>query len=218
MSSIEVPERLDALDEKDTAIPEKWKLHHVWRYNFAKRFVKNKVIIDVACGYGYGSFILSKAAKEVFAIDVANCFREKYKNKKITFIRSDAKKIPLKDNAIDVAVSFETLEHLFSPEIFLREIYRLLHNKGLLILSVPNKLHSSANAPYHIRDFGRGELEDILKNAGFKILHFGGQNFNNLPFFYIIENRFPRLTIIRSYLGFLFPNQSTVFLTICKKI
>ena len=40
------------------------------KYMFASRFIKNKSVIDIGCGYGYGSAFMAKnGAKDVLGID-----------------------------------------------------------------------------------------------------------------------------------------------------
>ena len=49
---------------------------HIDRYEFASKFVKDKKVLDIACGTGYGSSLLKKSgAKEV-----------PFKRKKVTLV------------------------------------------------------------------------------------------------------------------------------------
>ena len=43
---------------------------HSHRYYFALHFVKSKKVLDLACGEGYGSHILSKIAEHVVGMDI----------------------------------------------------------------------------------------------------------------------------------------------------
>lgn len=43
---------------------------HFPRYEFAKDRAKDKVVLDIASGTGYGSYELAQVAKEVIGIDV----------------------------------------------------------------------------------------------------------------------------------------------------
>jgi 2-polyprenyl-3-methyl-5-hydroxy-6-metoxy-1,4-benzoquinol methylase len=43
---------------------------HLYRYYFALHFVKDKKVLDLACGEGYGSYILSKSAEYVTGLDI----------------------------------------------------------------------------------------------------------------------------------------------------
>ena len=46
------------------------KLAHIARYEFAQKYVKDKNVIDVACGSGYGSRILKEGgANKIIGID-----------------------------------------------------------------------------------------------------------------------------------------------------
>src|SRR6266480_544461 len=45
--------------------------HEHWhRYFFARRFVAGRRVLDVACGEGYGSALLSEAATNVIGVDI----------------------------------------------------------------------------------------------------------------------------------------------------
>ena len=43
---------------------------HLHRYAYATQFVKNKRVLDLASGEGYGSYLLAKTAKSVTGIDI----------------------------------------------------------------------------------------------------------------------------------------------------
>ena len=47
-------------------------LEHIHRYKFALNYVKSKKILDIACGEGYGSNILSSEAEKVLGIDISS--------------------------------------------------------------------------------------------------------------------------------------------------
>jgi len=68
---------------------------HVERYKFASRFVKDKVVLDIACGAGYGSkMLLNRGAKKIFGGDISketiNYCKTKYPNKELSFSVMDA--------------------------------------------------------------------------------------------------------------------------------
>jgi 2-polyprenyl-3-methyl-5-hydroxy-6-metoxy-1,4-benzoquinol methylase len=52
----------------------------------------------------------------------------------------DAGGVPLPDDAADVVVSAETIEHLENPRAFLRELVRLARPGGWVIVTTPNQL------------------------------------------------------------------------------
>ena len=43
---------------------------HLKRYEFAKTYMKGKLILDVACGVGYGARYLSDAGNRVIGVEI----------------------------------------------------------------------------------------------------------------------------------------------------
>lgn len=142
---------------------------HYHRYFFASGFVSGKRVLDIASGEGYGTHILAQSAAHVTGVDispeaVANA-TQKYAGDRIAFLQGSAAVIPLPDDAVDVVVSFETLEHLCEQEAMLSEIRRVLRQDGLLIISTPNKnLYRRDNDRFHVRELFRKEFVDLLKS------------------------------------------------------
>ena len=44
---------------------------HIHRYAFAQEFTDNKIVLDIASGEGYGSFVLAKNADFVYGVDIS---------------------------------------------------------------------------------------------------------------------------------------------------
>ena len=155
-------------------------LEHLTRYIFATQFVKNKVVLDIACGSGYGSQkILEAGAKKVIGIDIDEetivyC-KQHYLDRGIEFIQGSADKISLPNNSIDVVVSFETIEHVDEKmQIkFLEEIKRVLKKGGVLIVSTPNSSIYPKGNPFHLKELDSDEFRRIMSD-----------NFQNVRMFY----------------------------------
>ena len=161
--------------------------HHLARYRFCAEHVKGKVVLDVACGAGYGTQILKKAgAKRAIGVDVSKesiAFAKKeYGMPGVTFIASDATKLKaIEAHSIDVAVSFETIEHLPAPELFLKELNRVMKPGAMLIISNPDpRLSSKYNRPrlkpenpYHFKEYTELELMAMLAPYWGSIRMFG---------------------------------------------
>ena len=146
---------------------------HVLRYEFAKQFVKDKIVLDAACGDGYGSNLLASQAQYVYGIDLSvetiESAKSKYKKGNTEFICASIEQLPLEDDSIDTIVSFETIEHvsIAVQQNFFKEVKRVLKPDGVLVISTPNKaiysdLYNYKNE-FHVKEFYREEFEKELR-------------------------------------------------------
>src|SRR3989344_6265758 len=145
---------------------------HIDRYRFALGYVNDKVVLDIACGSGYGSKLLSAKAKEVIGVDVSKesieYARKNFHAKNVKFQLGDATNLYfIKDNSLDAVISFETIEHIYKYENFLNEIKRVLKKRGTFIVSTPNKRYSSNNLEkprnqFHVIEFYIFEFNSLL--------------------------------------------------------
>lgn len=119
--------------------------HQAARYHFAKTITKNKSVIDIACGTGYGSAILADEANSVIGVDISPISiayaNKHYKKEKINFIIDDFFSCQQK---ADVAISFETIEHLKS-DLNKTVNHLLLLANELVICSVPYEEEAGHN-------------------------------------------------------------------------
>ena len=148
---------------------------HLARYRFAGSFIQGKRVIDVACGTGYGSAMLADlGAAHVVGVDVSAESIEgasrTWRRQNVQFQRRDALTIDQLE-PVDVAVSFETIEHLERPEEFLEAVRRVLLPGGQLLVSTPERrkgsIHDKPDNPFHVREWTREEFVELLKR------HFG---------------------------------------------
>src|SRR5262249_62399251 len=153
-----VPEKADATNF--------WE--HIYRYRFASNFVRNKRVLDIACGEGYGTAALLEAgARSVVGVDICAAACEHARRKYGVDARpGSVDEIPLPDRSIDVIVSFETIEHVREPETFLNECLRILAPGGTVIRSTPNEEgHREAGVEnkFHLGELTENEVTALLK-------------------------------------------------------
>lgn len=149
-----------------------WAIEHLHRYGLAQKFIKDKHVVDIACGDGYGSYLMSKYASNVVGIDIlleaVNHAKNHYQACNLEFIQGSAYNIPLKDKSIDVVVSFETIEHHDRHQQMMTEVLRILKDDGLLIISSPDKLNYSDKPkyknPFHVKELYFHEFKYLIQN------------------------------------------------------
>ncbi|MCS6318444.1 MAG: class I SAM-dependent methyltransferase [Nitrospira sp.] len=146
-------------------------LEHVHRYAMAKDFAARQIVLDIACGEGYGSAGLAGVAAQVYGVDIAPDAiahaKAKYQRPNVEFLTGRCADIPLADGTVDLVVSFETIEHHTEHNEMFAEIKRVLRPGGLMIMSSPDKLEyteraNHANA-YHVKELYAEEFQRLVE-------------------------------------------------------
>lgn len=175
-------------------------LYHVHqaRYEFAQTWSHGRSVLDVACGTGYGSEQLSLGADSVTGLDIdhnsvdyARWYCAQRPN--CEFAVGDALSLPFPNSRFDLVVSFETIEHVRTPEIFVAEVQRVLRSGGNFIVSTPCRsmlsafrLHREHINEFHQKEFSRLEFVALLKNSFLQVTLYT-QRFTN-PAYYRSRN------------------------------
>jgi O-antigen biosynthesis protein len=158
------------------------RLEHYHRYAVVLDVVSRKDVLDIACGEGYGSYLMSEVAKSVIGVDISDetiqhASRAYGHRPNLTFRQGAATKISFSDAAFDIVVSFETIEHLAEQSEMLCEIRRLLRPNGLFIISSPNRSIYSAvmgnRNVFHVKELDFGEFDTLLTRHFAAIKYFG---------------------------------------------
>lgn len=145
-----MPERLEPANR-----PE-WRQfghQHLQRYRFALGRIEGPRVLDLACGVGYGSYVLAQApGRNVTGIDLdpqAIAYgHAHYQRPGLRLLNGDALKWQNDGAPFDTIVSFETIEHLPEPAAFVARIASLLKPGGVFLVSAPNTLqHKLAPEP-----------------------------------------------------------------------
>ncbi|QDA59355.1 class I SAM-dependent methyltransferase [Hymenobacter jejuensis] len=143
---------------------------HIERYKLSCIYSKGKKVIDIACGVGKGSYVLAKegGAYSVKGYDIQHDairyarWRNKLENVKFDF--GDAEKLQAFEE-FDLAVSFETVEHLKDYKAFVKNIHNSLRSDGLFLVSTPISsvaVNKNPINPYHVQEWGFKEFQKII--------------------------------------------------------
>ena len=120
---------------------------HLSRYRWAANFCHNADVLDIPCGTGYGSRILSEVGPgfNVYrGVDIdgesIHYAQDNYALPGARFFQGDMTKIELAPNSIDKILCFEGIEHISMDDkvLFINEMWRILRPGGTFIISTPN--------------------------------------------------------------------------------
>jgi len=156
-----------------------------------KRFYKNSLnLLDVGCGKGTHMACFEKIWLKCSGIDISI----EQKEWDIKQCNAEKERFPFDDDFFDCIFSKSFIEHIINPENFLKESYRVLKKKGIIVIMTPD-WHSQMNGAIwddytHFHPYTLKSLKDALLIHGF--LNVGYELFYQLPFIW----KHPRLKFI----------------------
>jgi ubiquinone/menaquinone biosynthesis C-methylase UbiE len=138
-------------------------------------------VLEIGCGGGQILAFFRRSDFHFIAMDipVKNLKRiHQQASFPISSVAGDIFYLPFAAKSIDVIILSEVLEHLADPEAALHEIYRVLKNSGVLLLSTPYKekiqyhlcIHCNKLTPAHahLHSFDRRKLQVMLEKSGLR--------------------------------------------------
>ncbi len=159
---------------------------HMARYEFVRPYITDKVVLDMACGTGYGTAEIAKHARSVTGVDIDESSIEyaqtNFNRPTVTYLCESVATVVFPPETFDIIVSFETIEHLddITRKAYLARMFESLKPDGCIFLSTPNKRITSPYSkrplnPYHVLEYYQTTLAKELTNAGFVIDTWYGQ-------------------------------------------
>ena len=168
--------------------------NHLCRYNFAKEHIKSSeaiYLLDAACGVGYGTKELSLIGNsQIVGMDISkealSIAKSTFSSENIQYSIDDCQIMASLNSTdlFDYIISFETLEHLKNPSIFLKSCHKHLKTDGKLIISTPNILFTQtvniSKWAFHEKEYEPKEFYELLVNVGFKNVKLFGQRLSTI--------------------------------------
>ncbi len=158
--------------------------------NINKNDIKNKIVLNIGCGFGWFEYNFQNEVKELFSIEPTEESLSTVKNNihlmgnTVHFMIGSAIDLPFEDNFFDTVVSWDVIEHIpvKTENKMLEEISRVLKPEGVASISTPYKhlinnlmdpawflighRHYSKNDMLNLADGTNLKVEEIFVKGG----------------------------------------------------
>ncbi len=160
--------------------------------------LNNAKVLEVGAGSGATSIRLAQEGAKPVCLDYSDkaisliIENARHAEVSLTAIQADAHHLPFANNTFDICFHQGVLEHFHAPEKLLQEQYRILKNKGIILIDVPQK-YSYYTLKKRIKmvhgtwftgqetEYSLSELVTLVSRIGFKVVNrFGRYHFRNL--------------------------------------
>jgi len=144
-----------------------WRRGLFERYAFCQPYAAGKQVLDIPCGVGWGTSLLT-GTRRLVGIDVSEEaieYARSHYGDKAEFMQGDMRKLNLPSESFDLVICAEGIEHVPVDvgEQFVREAARVLTSNGRIIVTSPLPDPKRAANPYHVHEYTLEELEALLK-------------------------------------------------------
>jgi 2-polyprenyl-3-methyl-5-hydroxy-6-metoxy-1,4-benzoquinol methylase len=149
-----------------------WYRRHLAVYEWIGARVIGKRVLDMACGEGYGSEVLARAAAAVVGVDANPEAHEharlRYPRQNLSFQRGLVETFG-EPGSLDAIVFLQTIEHVQDPAAVLAHFRSLLAPGGVAYVSTPNLLTlappgaEKSDNPWHVKEYRAAEFEALCR-------------------------------------------------------
>lgn len=164
------------IEDSYQSSPERYLIYlfHLVTYQFARDYVRGKVVLDYGCGSGYGSHYLAPDCEHITGIDISKQAVEfaasRYQADNLSYqviAPAETAPLPFADNSFDTVVSFQVIEHIQQVDAYLGEIQRVLRPGGVFVCATPDR--STRLLPgqkpwnvWHVKEYSKAGFSRLL--------------------------------------------------------
>ncbi len=159
-----------------------WYRRHLAVYEWIGARVIGRRVLDMACGEGYGSEVLSRGATSVVGVDANPQAHEharlRYTRQNLSFERGLVETFG-EPGSFDAVVFLQTIEHVRDPPAVLAHFQALLAEGGFAVISTPNLLTlappgaEKSDNPWHLKEYRTHEFATLCRGTFAHVEMFG---------------------------------------------
>lgn len=151
-------------------VPEEnyWYRRHLVVYEWIAARTTGLRVVDMACGEGYGTEVLSRGARSVVGVDANPEAHEharlRYRRPNVRFARDLVERFA---EPCDAVVFLQTIEHVQNPGEILEHFKSMLDPGGVAFISTPNLLTlapegaEKSENPWHVKEYRAEEFRAL---------------------------------------------------------
>ena len=155
------------------------------RYLFAESFSKDKEVLEVGVGQGFGIQSIGNSAKKYTGLEYSQENIDLLVNSenKYPVFHGDAHNMPFHKDEFEVITALAMIYYLDFQK-FIDEVSRVLNSNGLLLFCTSNKnVPGFVPSPHTTQYYSILELKNILQENGFECKFYGSfERFNRFEY------------------------------------
>lgn len=141
--------------------------------------LSGKKLLDVGCSYGLFLDVAKERGMSTYGIELSRYQSSVAKKRHLQICTQELPKCGFPEAYFDVMTLFDVIEHLPSPQSFMKEAFRFIRPDGFLVLCTPNCRSMEAKlfgtywlnfARMHFYYFSPKTITVMLKAAGFEVV------------------------------------------------
>ena len=150
-------------------------LFHLATYEFARKYVAGRRVLEFGCGTGYGADFLADESTSIVGVDIEaeaiDYAARTYHKPGLSYRRIgniENESLPFEDGSFDTVLSFQVIEHIDAVDRYLAEIRRVLAPGGTFVCSTPDRADRLFRGQrpwnvYHVHEYFSDELATLLR-------------------------------------------------------
>ncbi|NUT35251.1 MAG: methyltransferase domain-containing protein [Hamadaea sp.] len=137
-----------------------------------KTFAQPGDAIEIGAAGGGNSLTVKQCGWNVLATEYSDAGVRIARQRGLNAVHADARKLPVENESMDLAVAFDVLEHIEEDNVAAAELFRVLRPGGTALIAVPCDMELWSvhdEHQFHHRRYSKDELHALMTGAGFEI-------------------------------------------------